>query len=155
MSVDGRALVVRPFDQNDTHAIEKAISESDLGLTTQAAKTVIRVPVPTLSQDRREELARAAKGLAEEARVAMRNVRRDALREAARDPSEEGRRRHEEAVESLAKRYLAYVDEAVEAKAADVLGQDDFHFDERKGRRKPRDPAPDPYDDGTIRGYAC
>jgi len=154
VAVDGRSLVVRPFDPGDTHLIERAIAESGLGLTTQAAKTVIRVPVPPLSQDRREELARAARAIAEEARIAMRNVRRDALREAAKLAAEDARRRQGEAIEELARRYLALVDEAVESKVRDVLGEDDFHFDEKKGKRKPRDPAPDPYDDGTIRGVA-
>ncbi len=106
VGVDGRALVVRPWDPGDLHAIERAIAESGLGLTTQAAKTQIRVPVPPLSQERCEELARFAKGLGEEARVAMRNVRRDALREDLGLP-EDARRRHEVQVEDLVRRYLA------------------------------------------------
>lgn len=109
--VDGRALLVRPFDPGDIHLIERAIGESGLGLTTQAAKTVIRVPVPQLSQDRREELAAAAGRLAEEARVAVRNVRRDALRDAAAIKAVDDRRRHEESVGDLVRRYLGLVDE--------------------------------------------
>lgn len=156
VQTDGRALLVRPFDPGDTHAIERAIAESGLGLTTQAAKGSIRVPVPPLSQERREELARAAKSLAEEARVAVRNVRRDAIRTAgALGLPEDDRRRLEEALEELARRHLALVDEALATKIRDVLGEDErWTPGDRKGRRKPRDQQPGP-DDDVIEGYAC
>jgi ribosome recycling factor len=148
VQVDGRSLVVRPFDPGDTMAIERSIAESGLGLTTQTAKTAIRVPVPPLSQDRCEELAAAARGVAEEARIAVRNVRRDALRGAGSlGLPEDARRRHEASVEDLVRRYVAIVDEALEAKVADVLGEEDrWRPNEPKRKRKARERL----DDGTT-----
>ena len=152
--VDGRALLVRPFDPGDIHLIERAIGESGLGLTTQAAKTVIRVPVPQLSQDRREELAAAAGRLAEEARVAVRNVRRDALRDAAAIKAVDDRRRHEESVGDLVRRYLGLVDEELAVKIHNVLGEEDrWRPTERKGKRKQKEKLDDR--DGTTHGEAC
>jgi len=154
VNVDGRALVVRPFDPGDLHAIERAIAESGLGLTTQGAKTSIRVPVPAPSQERREELAQVARRFAEEARVAMRNVRRDALREDL-GLSEDEKKRHEAAIEDLVKHFLVSVDEALAAKVSAVLGDDErWGPTDPKRKRKQRRPLVDP-DDDTIVGETC
>lgn len=140
---DGRALVVRPFDPGDTHAITEAIGQSPIGLTAQSTKTVIRVPVPSLSAERLVELSRAARVLAEDQRVAMRNVRRDALR-AANELAlpEDGARILRDELETLVKGWTLRVDQALEAKTHDISGVDDrFEFQDSK-RRKARPDAP-------------
>jgi ribosome recycling factor len=155
VSVDGRALVVRPFDPGDLHAVELAISESGLGLTTQATKTQIRVPVPPMSQERCEELAKVARRLAEEARVAMRNVRRGALRDSGKLPEDE-RKRLEAEIEDLVKRYLGFVDSATEAKVSAVLGEDErWCPTDVKHKRKPRRKLVDPDSNGGLVGETC
>jgi ribosome recycling factor len=79
MSVpESRLLVIQPFDPNSIAAIEKAIMQSDLGLTPNSAGTVIRIPLPPLTEDRRKDLIKIVRGEAEQARVAIRNIRRDA-----------------------------------------------------------------------------
>jgi ribosome recycling factor len=123
IATEKQALLVRPYDPGDTHAIEQAIVKSGLGLTTQVAKTVIRVPIPPLSQDRRNELARAARALGESARVAMRNIRRDTLRaSAALGLSDDMRARLDEKIESLVKQYITAVDDITNGKVAAVTG---------------------------------
>jgi len=154
--VDGRDLVVRPFDLQDRTAIMQAILTGGLGLSPMAGHYQIRVPVPPLSDDRRRELAKAASQLAEEARVAMRNVRRDALREAGSlGLPEDDLGRHEQAVEALAKRYLAAVDEALEAKVSDLMGEaNEWRPNEPKRKRKQRERLDD-REDGVIQGETC
>lgn len=123
---DARLLVVRPWDPGAAKEIERAILAAHVGLTPQLQGGVIRVPVPPLSQERREELAREAAKLAEAQRVAVRNVRRDALRELGRSGApEDDRRRLEEAVEALAKTWVGKIDAALEAKARDLRAEDD------------------------------
>lgn len=151
---------MRPFDPHDVHAIVEAISSGELGLTAQATKTVIRVPIPPLSQDRRVELARAAKALAETARVSMRNVRRDVLKEAAALglPLDELRAVEQE-IETLVRKWIKSVDEAAEAKAVEVLGEKD-QWNQWKpqggSKRKPKEwTKKDGPPDGWIGGEAC
>ncbi len=79
---DGRTLVVTPWDRNMVSAIEKAIHKSDLHLTPNTAGTVIRIPLPPLTEERRREILKVVKQDAEAARVSVRNVRRDAMAEA-------------------------------------------------------------------------
>lgn len=118
--------MVRPFDLNDATAIMQGILTSGLGLSPQRAHAVIRVPVPPLTDDRRRELTKVAKTFAEEARVAMRNIRRDALREAARlDMPEDDRRRFESELEDLVRRRIEDVDERLVAKTHDISGEED------------------------------
>jgi len=78
---DARTLVVTPWDKSMVAVIEKAILSSDLGLNPSSAGTVIRVPMPPLTEERRKELVRVVRELAENARVAVRNIRRDANNE--------------------------------------------------------------------------
>src|SRR6266576_6312224 len=76
---DGRTLVVSPWEKTMVQPIEKAIYKSDLGLTPMTAGTVIRIPMPALTEERRREITRVLRHDAENARVAMRNVRRDGM----------------------------------------------------------------------------
>jgi ribosome recycling factor len=132
---------VRPFDPGDLRLIEHAIATSDLGLTTQATKTVIRVPIPPLTQERRQELVVVARRFAEEARIAMRNVRRDALRAlGALGLPDDERRRQEASVEALVKTHLAKAEEQLAARIIDISGElTRWKPEEPKGRRKPRE----------------
>jgi ribosome recycling factor len=157
VATDGLALMVRPFDPGDTQTIAKAISESPLGLTAQVAKTTIRVPIPPLSQERRAELAKAASRLAEEARVAMRNVRRDALRAADElDLPHDDRRAFGTKIEELARRYLAGVDESLAAKARDLSGEDERWRPSSEPKRAKRKERPKLKGDSDgIDGVAC
>src|SRR5476649_236237 len=77
--IDGRTIGVTPFEKKITQAVEKAIRESDLGLNPAAAGDMIRVPMPALTEERRKELAKVVHKEAETARVAIRNLRRDAI----------------------------------------------------------------------------
>lgn len=124
VSPEPGAVIVRPFDPGDLRLIEHAIAESGLGLTTQAGKTTIRVPIPALTQERREELVVVARRHGEEAKIAVRNVRRDVVRDvSALGLSEDGRRRSLESVESMVKRHVETIDEAVQARVAEILGE--------------------------------
>src|SRR5207247_5110088 len=77
---DGRMLTVQPFDPSSIRSIEKAIQESDLGLTPSNDGKLIRLPIPQLTEERRKELVKVVRGLAEEHRVAVREIRRDAMK---------------------------------------------------------------------------
>src|SRR5256885_12931070 len=77
---EARMLTVQPFDPGSIRAIEKAIQESDLGLTPSNDGKMIRLPIPQLTEERRKELVKVVRGLAEEHRVAVREIRRDAMR---------------------------------------------------------------------------
>lgn len=117
-------MIVRPFDHGDLRLIEHAIAESGLGLTTQAAKTTIRVPIPALTQERREELVVVARRYGEEAKISVRNVRRDVVRDVSSlGLSEDERRRGLESVESLVKKHIEAVDAALESRVVEILGE--------------------------------
>jgi len=107
-------------------AAEKAIRESDLGLNPQAEGTVIRVPVPELSEDRRRDMVKVAGKYAEAARVAIRNIRRDAIEtvrkeEKAGDISEDDKRGLETKIQTITDKFVAKVDETLSQKEADIL----------------------------------
>lgn len=119
-------LVVRPFDPTVLKDIEKAILASDLGLTPQNDGKVIRITVPSLSGDQRKKLCGRVKDLAEEARVAIRNIRRDANKNV--DTSEKGKilteddaERIKEEIQNLTKKYEAKVNEIAEKKTAEIM----------------------------------
>ena len=76
---DARTITVQPYEQQMVSAVEKAIMESDLGLNPNSAGTLIRVPMPPLTEERRKELVKQVKKIAEEFRVAIRNIRREAI----------------------------------------------------------------------------
>ena len=125
-SPDAHMLVIEPWDKGALKAIEKAIQESDLGVTPSNDGAVIRLPFPSLTEERRRELVKQCKTYAEEARVSIRNARRDAnnaLAKAQKDDelTEDDVRSGEAAVQKLTDKFLAEVDEAFKRKEAEVM----------------------------------
>ncbi|MEY4194460.1 MAG: hypothetical protein RLZZ226_828 [Pseudomonadota bacterium] len=123
---DARTLAVTPWERNMVGAIEKAIMTSDLGLNPNTAGTVIRVPMPPLTEQRRRDLVKVARNEAEDARVAIRNIRRDAntdLKNALKDKliSEDQERKGQEQVQKLTDQYVKEIDGLLEAKESDML----------------------------------
>lgn len=123
---DPRTLTVTPFDKTMASAIDKAIRNSELGLNPASAGTVIRVPLPPLTEERRLALIKQMKGSAEEARVSIRNLRRDAngqIKNLLKDKeiTEDEERRAEENVQKLTDKYISEVDKMVHEKEADLL----------------------------------
>jgi len=123
---DPKTLVIQPWDTSQMAAIEKAILKSDLGLTPSNDGKVIRLVMPTLTEERRKQLAKTVGKLAEEARVAVRNVRRDAndrIKALARDKKvaqDEERRTHDQ-IQKLTDRFVAQVDELTRKKEQEIL----------------------------------
>ncbi|HEU4618579.1 MAG TPA: ribosome recycling factor [Gammaproteobacteria bacterium] len=123
---DSRTLTVSPWEKSMVSAIEKAILTSDLGLTPVSAGTVIRVPLPPMTEERRKDLVRVVRHEAENARVAIRNVRRDALsgvKELLKEKlvtEDEDRRAHDE-IQKLTDRYVAQVDALLKEKEAEIM----------------------------------
>ena len=116
-------LVVEPWDKSSLRAIEKAIEGSDLGITPSNDGVCIRLPFPKPTEERRRELAKECSQMAEEGRVAVRNVRRDANGRIERDEelSEDEQAREKKAVQKLTDTYVAKVDELLKAKTAEVM----------------------------------
>jgi ribosome recycling factor len=123
---DARTLAVTPWERNMMQAIEKAILTSDLGLNPSSAGTVIRVPMPPLTEQRRKELVKVARHEAENARVAVRNIRRDAnseLKAALKEKliSEDVERKSQDQIQKLTDQFVKEVDGLLEEKEADLL----------------------------------
>ena len=123
---DPRSLVIQPWDTSQIGAIEKAILKSDLGLTPSNDGKVVRLVMPTLTEERRKQLAKTVGKFAEEARVAVRNVRRDAndrLKALAKDKkvSQDEERRAHEQIQKATDRFIAKVDELAKKKEQEVL----------------------------------
>lgn len=123
---DARTLKVTPWEKNMVGAIEKAILTSDLGLNPATNGTVIRVPLPMLTEQRRKELVKVVKGEAENTRVAIRNLRRDAntdIKEALKEKliSEDEARLGEEKIQKLTDEFIKEVEKQFEIKEADLL----------------------------------
>lgn len=123
---DARTIGVVPWDKKMLNAIEKAIRDSDLGLNPMTLGEMVRVPMPPLTEERRRELAKIVKNEAESARVAMRNVRRDAnaqMKELLKDKqiSEDDDRRGQEEIQKLTDRYIAEVDKLLQIKEAELM----------------------------------
>ncbi|TNF37930.1 MAG: ribosome recycling factor [Gammaproteobacteria bacterium] len=123
---DSRTLVVAPWEKNMVGPIEKAIMNSDLGLNPATAGTIMRVPMPPLTEERRRDLIKVVKHEAENARVAIRNIRRDAngdikdlLKE--KEVSEDEARKGEEAIQKLTDKYIALVEVELEAKEKEMM----------------------------------
>jgi len=121
-----RLLVVQVWDRSLVKAVEKAIRESGLGLNPMTEGNVIRVPLPELSEERRRELVKVAHRYAEQARVAVRNVRRDAMetlkrREREGEISQDEHRRLAEQVQKLTDGHIATIDRLLEQKEKDIL----------------------------------
>lgn len=123
---DPRTLTVTPWERSMVAAVEKAILNSDLGLNPSAAGVVIRVPLPPLTEERRRDLVKVVRHAAENARVAVRNIRRDAnndLKELAKEKeiSSDEERRGQEAVQKLTDKYVDEVDRVLERKELELM----------------------------------
>ena len=123
---DAQLITVSPYDQSAGKAIEKAINGSDLGLNSTLESGVIRVPVPVLTAERRKELAKHVRKLGEDAKVAVRNVRRDANErvkklEKNKEVSQDEERQAEAHIQTETDRHIKKIDEMVKAKEADLL----------------------------------
>ncbi|WFF41888.1 ribosome recycling factor [Salinicola endophyticus] len=123
---DARTLAVTPWERTMVQKIEKAIMTSDLGLNPATAGTVIRVPMPPLTEETRRNYIKQARAEAENARVAVRNVRRDAnsdLKSLLKDKeiTEDDERRGEEEVQKLTDKYVSEIDKLLETKEHDLM----------------------------------
>jgi len=121
-----RLLVIQPWDQNAVKSIERSIQASDLGISPVSDGRVIRLPIPELSEERRKELSRLVHKRAEEARVEVRNIRRDAndiikKAEKASDITEDDQKVMTEDVQKLTDTYIEQVDGLMEEKDAELL----------------------------------
>jgi ribosome recycling factor len=123
---DARTITVTPWEKTMVGAIEKAIMKSDLGLTPNTAGTVIRVPMPPLTEERRRDLTKVVRQEAENARVAVRNVRRDVmndLKDALKEKliSQDDERRAEDEIQKLTDKHVAEIDQALAEKEKEVM----------------------------------
>jgi ribosome recycling factor len=123
---DARTIAVQPWDKKMVPAIEKAIRDSDLGLNPATSGDVIRVPMPALTEERRRDLIKVVRHEAENARIAVRNVRRDAnehLKKLLKDHAvaEDDERHAQTDVQKLTDRFVAEIDKVLAAKEADLM----------------------------------
>jgi ribosome recycling factor len=123
---DARTITVAPWEKKMLSAIEKAIRNSDLGLNPVTVGELIRVPMPPLTEERRRDLTRIVKHEAENARVAMRNIRRDAnahLKELLKEKkiAEDEERRGQDEIQKLTDRYIAEIEKVLQTKEAELM----------------------------------
>jgi ribosome recycling factor len=123
---DARTLTVTPWEKQMLSVIEKAIMTSDLGVNPNSAGMTIRIPIPPLTEERRRDLVKVAKSEAENARVAVRNIRRDAnstLKELLKDKeiSEDEERGAEEDVQKLTDKVIKQIEQVLVEKEADLM----------------------------------
>jgi ribosome recycling factor len=124
--LDARTIGVAPFEKKMLAAVEKAIRDSDLGLNPASVGETVRVPMPALTEERRKELIKVVRHEAENARVAVRNLRRDAnhhLKEAlkSKEVSENDERRAQDDVQKLTDRAIAEIDKLLQQKESELL----------------------------------
>ncbi|MEI7624883.1 MAG: ribosome recycling factor [Actinomycetota bacterium] len=123
---EARLVTVQPYDATSIKAIEKAIMESDLGLTPSSDGKLIRLSVPELTQERRLQMVKVVHGIAEEGRISIRNVRRDVMQDlrelkSAGDVGSDDEHRAEGDVQKLTDEWIGELDVLMKAKEADVL----------------------------------
>jgi len=123
---DASSLVIKPFDSSAIKDIEKAIKVSDLGMTPMVDGQMIRLPVPQLSGERRKQIAGQAKQMSEQAKVALRNIRRDANKhlddeEKAKLFSEDDRDKAKKIIDDLTKKYTLQIDEHTKLKTEEIM----------------------------------
>jgi ribosome recycling factor len=123
---EARLLTIQPFDPSSLKGIERAIQESELGLTPSNDGKVIRLPIPQLTEERRKELVKVVRQIAEDGRVAVRNVRRDVDRQLKElktkgDVGEDEERRAEERVQKLTDEHTGKIDELLMRKEAEII----------------------------------
>jgi ribosome recycling factor len=119
-------LVIQPYDKSVIGAVEKAILASDLGLNPSNDGNVVRVPFPPLTEERRQELVKVCRGYAEDARVAVRNIRRDAnhkleASEKSHDISQDDLHRAEENIQEVTDKHIADIDEMLKRKEEEIM----------------------------------
>ncbi|MFT4048387.1 MAG: ribosome recycling factor [Solirubrobacterales bacterium] len=125
-ATEARLLTISPYDKSALPAIEKAILDSDLGLTPSNDGNVVRIQIPELTEERRTEMVKQAKHLAEEGRVAIRNIRRDTMHEmkelrTSGDVGEDEEKRGEDDLQKLTDKHVGEVDAQLQHKEADLL----------------------------------
>ena len=123
---DARTLTVTPWEKNMVQAIEKAIMQSDLGLNPNTAGTVIRVPMPPLTEERRKDLVKVAKKMAEEGRVSVRNIRRHAndeikKTEKSHEITEDDKEKAQHRVQELTDKFIKEIDVLLDRKEKEVM----------------------------------
>ena len=123
---EARLLTVQPFDPSSLKSIERAIQESDLGLTPSNDGKIIRLPIPQLTEERRKELVKLVRHMAEEGRVAVRNVRRDAIKhleELVRngDVGDDDERAAEQRVQKVTDDHVTRIDDLLKRKEAEIM----------------------------------
>ena len=124
--VDARTIGVQPYEKNMVGPVERAIRDSDLGLNPASQGELIRVPMPMLTEERRRDLIKVVKSEGEDAKIAVRNIRRDAnthLKDALKkkEISEDDERRTQDEIQKLTDRYVAEIDKALAAKEVDLM----------------------------------
>jgi len=122
---DGRSLVVQPYDKSALKAIEQAIHKSDLGLTPNSDGTVVRINIPLLTEERRKDLTKHVKKVGEDAKVSIRNVRRDCDQELKKfkdkGVSEDELKRKAEALQKTTDKYISEIDRAIKEKETEIM----------------------------------
>jgi ribosome recycling factor len=123
---EARLITVQPWEKTMVPEVEKAIQGSELGLNPQSDGTLIRLPIPPLTEERRKDLVKLVKRVGEETRVAVRNIRRDAndtlkKLEKSHDISEDEMHTRQDDVQKLTDRYIVLVDEVIAAKEKEIL----------------------------------
>lgn len=124
--IDARTIGVQPFEKKMLSTVEKAIRDSDLGLNPSSQGDQIRVPTPALTEERRKEMVKVCKGEAEDAKIAVRNIRRDAnesLKKLVKDKavSEDDERRASDEIQKLTDKFVVEIDKIVAEKEKEVL----------------------------------
>ena len=123
---DAHTIAVQPWEKKMVQVVEKAIRESDLGVNPATASDVIRVPMPALTEERRKELVKVVHKEAEGTRVAIRNIRRDAIAHVkdllkSKSVSEDDDRRAQEEIQKLTDRYIGEIDKVLHVKEAELM----------------------------------
>lgn len=124
--LDGRTIGVNPWEKKMVGAVEKAIRDSDLGLNPATQGDIVRVPMPALTEERRRDLIKVVRHEGENAKVAVRNVRRDANNQLKdmlkkKEVSEDDERRAQDEIQKLTDRSIVEIDKALEVKEADLM----------------------------------
>jgi ribosome recycling factor len=122
---DSRTLLIQPWDKSSMSTIEKAIMKSDLGLSPSNDGTVIRIVIPALTEERRADLVKMTKKYGEEAKIAIRNIRRDANDEIKKleksGISEDESRRHQEDIQKFTDKFITEVDKVLASKEKEIM----------------------------------
>lgn len=118
-----RQLLIKPYDRNDLKGIVAAINASDLGLNPVNDGTAVRLIIPPLTEERRRDLVKLAKKYAEEGKVSIRNIRRDAMDQVKKDSSftEDSRKSEEEEIQKLTDNFIKKIDEVFASKEKDIM----------------------------------